>query len=483
MPNFFSSRPLTSLCLVSLALVGCGDSATETGPLTVSNPPSITAFSASGANVGPTVTAFRANLGDPNNAAGVPATSGRREVNWDAVPGGQTNTNTFPGNFFNVNSTRGLLMATPGTGLRVSDNNFSDVDASYAAQFNNFSPVRTFSAVGSNVIDVLFNQAGTLQPAGVTGFGVVFSDVDTVGSSSIELFDSVGTSLAVLPAPVRSDATGLSFLAALAPQNRAIARVRITLGNGNLAAGNLDISAGGTQDLVVVDDFLYGEPLPIPGRVIAGSGNVTGVVRAFQVALGDPNNGAGAAAATGRREVNWDGVPGGQTNTNTFPANFFNVNSTRGLVLATSGTGLRVSDNNFADVDPSYAAQFNFFSPIKTFSPVGSNLLDCNFFRSGTAVAATVTGFGAVFSDVDIANATRMEFVSGGGSLGTFLVPTRSDAGGLSFLGVQFAPGTLATQVRMALGTGNLGAGNTDVSVGGAADLVILDDFLYSEPQ
>jgi hypothetical protein len=464
-------------------MVGCGDSSDEVGALTQNNPPSITAFSASGTNVGPTVTAFRAALGDPNNAAGAAATSGRREVNWDAVPGAQTNTNTFPGNFFNTNSTRGLLMATPGTGLRVSDNNFSDVDPSYAAQFANFSPVRTFSAAGSNVIELIFNQAGTQQPAAVSGFGVVFSDVDTAGSSSIELFDSVGTSLAVLPAPVRSDAIGLSFLAALAPPNRAIARVRIILGNGSLAPGNLDISAGGTQDLVVVDDFLYGEPLPIPGRVISGSGNVTGLVRTFQVALGDPNNGAAAAAATGRREVNWDGVPGGQTNTNTFPPNFFNVNSTRGLVLSTAGTGLRVSDNNFADIDPSYAAQFNFFSPAKTFSPVGSNQIDCNFFRSGTATAATVTGFGAVFSDVDVANASRMQFVNGNASLGTFLVPTRSDAGGLSFMGVQFAPGTLATQVRMILGTGNLGAGNTDVSVGGATDVVILDDFLYSEPQ
>ncbi|MBT9582447.1 hypothetical protein IV102_03790 [bacterium] len=468
--------------LSAAALVGCG-STDEVTNFVQANAPSITAFSASGANVVGVVTNFRAALGDPNNAAGPAAASGRREVNWDAVPGGQTNTNAFPGNFFNTNSPRGLLMATPGTGLRVSDNNFSDVDASYAAQFNNFSPIRTFSSAGGNVIEVIFNVPGTQQPGGVTGFGAVFSDVDTAGSSTLEFFDSVGTSLAVLPAPQRSDAGGLSFVAALAPQNRAFARVRITLGTGNLAPGNLDISAGGTQDLVIVDDFLYGEPQPVPGRVIAGSGNITGVVRAFQAALGEPNNGAGAAAAAGRREVNWDAVPGGQTNTNTFPANFFNVNSPRGLVMATPGTGLRVSDNNFADVDASYAAQFAFFSPVRTFSPVGGNSLDCNFFRAGTATAARVNGFGAVFSDVDVANATRLQFVSGADSLGTFLVPTRSDPGGLSFMGVQFAPTSTASLVRLTLGTGNLGPGLTDISVGGANDLVIVDDFLYSEPQ
>jgi len=475
-------RPWVLLSLSAAVIAGCGSTTEELGFVTTPNP-SIQTFGASGATVASVVTVFRAQLGDPNNAAGAATNAGRREINWDAVPVGQTNTNTFPGNFFNVNSTRGALLSTPGAGLRVSDNNFSDIDPSYAAQFNNFSPVRTFAASGSNVMDVLFNLAGTQQPGGVTGFGAVFSDVDVQGSTTLELFDSTGVSLAVVPVPTRSDATGLSFLGVLAPQNRAIARVRITLGNGNLLAGNLDISAGGTQDLVVVDDFLYGEPQPIPGRVLLGTGNITGVVRAFQAALGEPNNGAGAAAATGRREVNWDAVPAGQTNTNTFPLNFFNSNSTRGLVMATPGTGLRVSDNNFADVDASYAAQFNFFSPIRTFGPVGSNVLDCNFFRAGTAQAARVNGFGAVFSDVDVANATRLQFLSGTDSLGTFLVPPRSDAAGLSFVGVQFAPTTTASQVRLTMGTGNLGPGLLDITAGGANDLVILDDFLYSEPQ
>jgi hypothetical protein len=39
-----------------------------------------------------------------------------------------------------------------------------------------------------------------------------------------------------------------------------IARVRITLGNGVLAADANDISAGGTRDLVVLDNVIYGEP-------------------------------------------------------------------------------------------------------------------------------------------------------------------------------------------------------------------------------
>jgi len=39
-----------------------------------------------------------------------------------------------------------------------------------------------------------------------------------------------------------------------------IARVRITLGTGALGAGVKDVSAGGTSDLVVFDNVIYGEP-------------------------------------------------------------------------------------------------------------------------------------------------------------------------------------------------------------------------------
>ena len=58
---------------------------------------------------------------------------------------------------------------------------------------------------------------------------------------------------------MRSDAAGLSFVAVSFP-DAVIARVRITLGTGALAAGVNDISAGGTVDLVVFDNVIYGEP-------------------------------------------------------------------------------------------------------------------------------------------------------------------------------------------------------------------------------
>jgi len=49
---------------------------------------------------------------------------------------------------------------------------------------------------------------------------------------------------------------GVKFASAL------IARVRITAGTGALGAQAQDVSNGGTYDLVVMDDFLYSEPVP-----------------------------------------------------------------------------------------------------------------------------------------------------------------------------------------------------------------------------
>src|SRR5262245_502234 len=78
--------------------------------------------------------------------------------------------------------------------------------------------------------------------------------------------------------------------------------------------------------------------------VISGSGDIAGNVAAFRALLGDPNNAAAPGQqAQGRREVNWDGVPAEFTNTDDFPNDFFNVNSTRGLFYNRTGHGLEVS--------------------------------------------------------------------------------------------------------------------------------------------
>ena len=42
-----------------------------------------------------------------------------------------------------------------------------------------------------------------------------------------------------------------------------VARVRITSGDAAVNNGVLDLSAGGSADLVVMDDFIFGEPIKV----------------------------------------------------------------------------------------------------------------------------------------------------------------------------------------------------------------------------
>ena len=216
-------------------------------------------------NITARVDEFRTLLGDPSNggtAGEQPA--GRREISWDGAGANPfNNRNDFPAGFFNSNVKSGAVFTTPGTGFRNDSLKFAELNPEYASQFGVFSPTKIFSPIGVNVMDVLFQVAGQPTPAQVTGFGAVFSDVDVAGGTTIEFFDAGGTRLATVAAPVRSDAAGLSFVGAKF-QQAIVARVRITLGTGTLGATVNDISDGGTADLVVTDNFIYGEPKRIP---------------------------------------------------------------------------------------------------------------------------------------------------------------------------------------------------------------------------
>jgi hypothetical protein len=222
-------------------------------------------FEASGAtpnDIQATVDAFR-NFGDfgTNNGVGGTFPHGRREINWDAVPDARSAPNLLPANFFNSNSPRGVVFFTPGTGFEVSANlvnptntpvRFGNINPVYPALFNTFSPQRLFTALNSTITENLFFIPGTAQAATVKGFGAVFTDVNAHHSTKIEYFDVNGNLLFswdVLPAPNRRG--GLSFLG-IGFDTASVFMVRITSGDRILKAPNLDV--------VVMDDFIYGEP-------------------------------------------------------------------------------------------------------------------------------------------------------------------------------------------------------------------------------
>jgi len=214
----------------------------------------------------------------------------------------------------------------------------------------------------------------------------------------------------------------------------------------------------------------------------------------FRVDLGGGTT-AGANGSFGglRREINWDGVPAAFSAPNNLPANFFNSNSPRGAVFSTPGTGFQVSGAttdagsgqpaaaNFGNIDPSYTITFASFSPQRLFTSLGSNVYDVNFFIPGTSTPALVAGFGAVFTDVDSPNATSLQFFdASNASLGTFFVPSSLGSQTFSFLGVSF-PTAEVSRVRVTAGNAALGPGILDQN-GDLNDLVVADDFLYSEP-
>ena len=215
------------------------------------------------ASIQPTVDVFRTALGALNANVAGSFPSGRREINWDGVPDSLSAPNNLPANFFNVNSPRGVVFSTAGTGFQVSADSanptftpveFSNINPTYSASFTTFSAERLFTALGSTVTDVNFFIPGSTTPATTNGFGVIFTDVDIAATTSIQLFDAGGISLGTFSALTANN--GLSFLGVLFDAGERVGRVRITSGNSVLSAVN---PAAG-EDVVVMDDFLYGEP-------------------------------------------------------------------------------------------------------------------------------------------------------------------------------------------------------------------------------
>jgi hypothetical protein len=242
------------------------------------------------------------------------------------------------------------------------------------------------------------------------------------------------------------------------------------------------VMAAACSDDKSVTNPIATPPLP-QATVFSATGDIAAKVDEFRNALGASNGATAGEQAGGRREINWDGVGANPfDNKNNFPADFFNTNVKAGAIFTTSGTGFRNDSTDFAEINPSYAAQFSFFSANKIFAPIGSNLLDQLFQVAGQPTPAVTRGIGIVFSDVDLANKTTIElFAQDGSSLGVFAAPVRSDAAGLSFVGVTFDAAIIA-RARITLGTGALGTGVNDVTDGGTADLVVLDNVIYGEP-
>ncbi len=218
---------------------------------------------------------------------------------------------------------------------------------------------------------------------------------------------------------------------------------------------------------------------------------IQAAVDACRADLGDLNPNEPGSFGSGRREINWDGVPDALAAPNRLPPDFFNTTSPRGAVFF-KGRGFQVSANagagtppEFGNLNPDYPDQFRTFSPQRLFAPLGSNVMEVRFFVPGSSTPAFVSGFGAVFTDVDGARSTKLEFLDQRGeTLGALWAPPGPD-GGLSFVCAtgfgarNHGKGALA-RVRITSGTAALGRGPVE---DGHTDVVAMDDFIYGEPR
>jgi hypothetical protein len=242
----------------------------------------------------------------------------------------------------------------------------------------------------------------------------------------------------------------------------------------------------------------------VPPAVFQAAGpnlaSIQGTINDFRAALGDPVNGNTLMELdSGRREINWDGaVP---TDVTTPPVNPFNTFlNTRGAQFTTPGIGLSQAPPSGGPQgglvtlfgNSTYATAFRAFSAPRLFTPVGSNITDTVFFVPGSngATRAAVTGFGAIFTDVDQPDgsgpgnkrgnrgaSTLVQFFGADGRLlFSSFVPAAPGDGGFSFFGIKFNDPRIAS-VRIT--AGNVAPGPVD---GGTIDVVMMDDFIYGEP-
>jgi hypothetical protein len=279
--------------------------------------------------------------------------------------------------------------------------------------------------------------------------------------------------------------------------NQAQSRLTNNLRIAGIAALMGVASLTGVQSALAQSNALTSKDFVAP-TVFQAAGNSTASIQStvdqYRAALGAVNNANNAGQPSGRREINWDG--GSPTNatttlTGTPLTTFLN---TRGANITTRGSGfVQAPPSGLASTfgNSSYATIFRAFSPLRLFSPIGSNVTEIEFFVPGSngGTPATSTGFGVVFTDVDSPDGSRLRDRTGNRNVSTLIeyfgvhgellfsssAPSSPGDGNFSFFGVVFSDARIA---RVKIIAGDTAPGPND----DRKDIVMMDDFLYGEP-
>lgn len=159
-----------------------------------------------------------------------------------------------------------------------------------------------------------------------------------------------------------------------------------------------------------------------------------------------------------------------------------------GLLLSTPGIGLQIAapqsppseiPQRFGNLNPSYPANFEeLYDGPGLLTPLGSTVLEVSFVVPGSAVGATVNGFGVVFTDVETPTSAKVEFFKDNGELLCFRLASPSGHGRLSFVGITPLGLDRIGRVRITSGTHPVGPDDAPPDV----DIVVLADVIFGEP-
>ena len=98
----------------------------------------------------------------------------------------------------------------------------------------------------------------TARPGHTSAFAAIFVDVEVAALTKIEFFNENDLLIFARDASVAGN-QGLSFLGAVANAGERISRVRLTSGLNTIKSNG--VLGNPNDDVVVMDDFLYAEPL------------------------------------------------------------------------------------------------------------------------------------------------------------------------------------------------------------------------------
>jgi hypothetical protein len=359
-------------------------------------------------------------------------------------------------------------------------------------------PAATEGSLASPSLNAAFTDTNAVTPSALTvtvnyGDGTPVSTNQGPNADPNLLITRSGTTYAVSDSHTFPEESGSTV-----PPFSFTVTLKVT---ENANAGNTDTATGSAQ---VLDAALSpGNPVQVVSAgVLEGgnTGNATSAAQAetnFEAAIGGAKNIAAAPQNGGFRVINWDGVKTDGTDA-AAGANSTTVitNHTIGIPLNRfQGQGLffgavyAVTNDGFADVNPSVAGLFPAFSKPDTFAMFNDNGIDFKFVAPASPftppVSAVARGFGAIFLNVQQPG-TTIQYFHGATLVDTVNVPTNSTPGAAIFAGELFT-NPIVTNVLLTLGQGVIFKfDGTTVTSGGtnsaSNNLVATDDFVFPEP-